>query len=76
MIEVRVIVNGTWKYQDFVFTVEEAIKEDYVYWKTYHKSFEFLYQGQLLNRLLDDCSFEEEIGYLKHQISVIDNIRD
>lgn len=75
MIEIRGM-SYEYEYQDFVFTVEKAIEDDYRYWKTYHRAFEFYYQGQLLKRLDDNCSFIEEIEYLKHQIMVILGIRD
>ena len=58
-------------------TIDEAIVVDYIHgWNEGHIQLDIRYKGQLLQRLDDDCSFEEEIGYLKHQISVIDNIRD
>ena len=76
MIKMGGRLDGKYILNDYAETVEEAIKvKDYYLW--YHNKFkaELTYKGQLLNRLDDDCEFDEEIEYLKHQIMVIDNIR-
>ena len=76
MIKMGGRLDGEYILNDYAETVEEAIKvKDYYLW--YHNKFkaELTYKGQLLNRLDDDCEFDEEIEYLKNQIMVIDNIR-
>ena len=76
MIKMGGRLDGEYILNDYAETVEEAIKvKDYYLW--YHNKFkaELTYKGQLLNRLDDDCEFDEEIEHLKHQIMVIDNIR-
>ena len=58
-------------------TLDEAIVIDYMHgWNEGHIQLDIRYKGQLLKRLSDYFSFIEEIEYLKHQIMVIDNIRD
>ena len=58
-------------------TIDEAIVIDYIHgWNDGHIQLDIRYKGQLLKRLDDNRSFIEEIEYLKHQIMVIDNIRD
>ena len=77
MIEMGGNLGGKYILSDYAETVEEAIKKDYTLWKD-GKQFvaKLTYKGQLLNRLDNDCSFNEEIEWLKEQIMIIDNIGD
>ena len=76
MIKMGGKLDGIHMLVDYAGTVEEAIKKDYFLWKARKFVAELTYKGQLLKRLDDNRSFIEEIEYLKHQIMVIDNIRD
>ena len=73
----KIRVTGTyndnkWVYDDYVETIEEAIKTDYRFWYKYKVQLDFYYEGKLLKRLDDNRSFKEEINYLKEQIAKID----
>ena len=64
--------DNKWVYDDYVETIEEAIKTDYRFWYKYKAELKFYYEGILLERLDDNRSFEEEINYIKEQIAKID----
>ena len=56
------------KYENSVDTIEDAIKSDYRFWYHYKEQLDFYYNGIKLERLSDDCEFDEEIENLKEQI--------
>ena len=74
----KIRVTGTyndnkWVYDDYVETIEEAIKTDYRFWYKYKAELKFYYEGVLLERKVEEyVSFEEEIIFLKEQIGWID----
>ena len=59
-------------YNDYVNTIEEAMKVDYRFWYHYKVTLIFYYNDRQLARLSEDCEFDEEILFLKEQISTID----
>ena len=60
------------KYENSVDTIEDAITADYRFWYHYKEQLDFYYKDIKLNRLNDDCEFDEEIKHLEEQIKKID----
>lgn len=75
MINIQAVytTNGNkFVYNDYVDTIEDAIKSDYRFWYHYKVALRLHYNDIELVRLNNDCSFDEEIEYLKDQIIKID----
>jgi hypothetical protein len=75
MINIQAVytTNGNkFVYNDYVDTIEDAIKADYRFWYHYKVALRLYYNDIELVRLNNDCSFDEEIEYLKDQIIKID----
>ena len=54
---------------EMVTTVREALKVDYIHgWRHNNIRLNIFYKGKELQRLSDDCEFDEEIENLKEQI--------
>ena len=60
------------KYENSVDTIEDAIKADYRFWYHYKEQSDFYYNDIKLNRLDNDCEFDDEIEHLKEQMKKID----
>ena len=73
MIKMGGKLDGIHMLVDYAGTVGEAIKKDYLLWKARKFVAELTYKGQLLNRLNDDCEFDDEIEHLKEQMKKIDD---
>ena len=61
------------KHENSVDTIEDAINSDYRFWYHYKEQLDFYYNGIKLERLSDDCEFDEEIENLKEQMTKIDD---
>lgn len=72
-IQAIYITNGNkFVYSECVDIIEDAMKVDYRFWYHYKVVLRLYYNGIELARLDNDCSFSEEIEWLKEQMKKID----